>query len=56
MSMYMMTWGLMPLGLLPAGAVAEVIGAPGAITIGAGLMILSTIVIMLWRPQLRGLK
>ncbi|MEE9198319.1 MAG: MFS transporter [Dehalococcoidia bacterium] len=55
-SMYMMTWGLMPLGLLPASAVAEAIGAPGAVTIGAGLLIVSTIAVVLLRPQIRRLK
>ena len=55
-SMYMMTIGLMPLGLLPAGAVADAISPGGAVSIGAGLLMLSTIVVVLWRPQIRKLS
>ncbi|MFQ5875646.1 MAG: MFS transporter, partial [Dehalococcoidia bacterium] len=56
MSMYIMTWGLMPLGMLPAGAIADSIGAPGTVNIGAGLLIVSTLAVVLLRPQLRRLK
>jgi MFS family permease len=38
MSIYMMTFGLMPLGTLPMGAIAEAMGAPFAVTLGGGLM------------------
>jgi hypothetical protein len=42
MSVYMMTWGLMPFGTLPMGALADVFGAPAAV---AGQAIFSAIVI-----------
>jgi MFS family permease len=36
-SVYMVTWGMMPLGALPAGAVAEIWGAPVAV-LGGGII------------------
>ena len=33
MSMYMMMWGLTPLGTIPAGAIADVAGVPAVITV-----------------------
>jgi len=42
MSVYMMTWGLMPMGTLPAGAIAEVVGVQWVI--GAGGAILALLV------------
>jgi MFS family permease len=41
-SVYMMTWGMMPLGAVPAGAIAEVWGAPTAVFIGGAVCALFT--------------
>jgi EmrB/QacA subfamily drug resistance transporter len=55
MSLYLMTWGLMPLGALPQGVLAEWFGAP-VVAGGAGLLG-SVIVLMLavGLPRLRQL-
>ena len=56
MSVYMMTFGLMPLGTLPAGAIAQSMGAPFAITVaGAALTVLILLMVVvrpvLWRLE-----
>ncbi|MFQ5934555.1 MAG: MFS transporter, partial [Dehalococcoidia bacterium] len=56
MSMYSMTWGLTPLSMLPAGAIADSVGAPSTVHIGAVLLLVSTALMALLRPQLRRLK
>jgi hypothetical protein len=38
MSVYMMVWGLMPLGTLPAGALADRVGVPFVVSVGGGLL------------------
>jgi predicted MFS family arabinose efflux permease len=55
MSVYMLTWGLMPLGTLPVGLVAEHYGAPLAITLGGGVCALFSLLTALGRPLLRRL-
>ena len=56
MSVYMMTWGLMPLGTLPAGALADRAGVPLAVTLqGALLAVVFVAVGFLW-PRLRRLE
>jgi MFS family permease len=56
MSVYMMTWGLMPLGTLPAGALADRTGVPLVITLqGALLASIFVAVGLLW-PRLRRLE
>ncbi len=55
MSIYMMSWGMMPLGVLPAGAIADALGAPGAVSMAGGMLILSTVAVALFRPQVRRL-
>jgi MFS family permease len=52
MSVYMMTFGLMPLGTLPAGAIAESAGAPIAITVAGGALALFGIVLALVRREM----
>jgi hypothetical protein len=55
MSVYMTTWGLMPLGALPQGILADLFGAP--IVMG-GTGLLSALVVLLMavrRPALRQL-
>ena len=55
MSVYMMTWGLMPLGSLPQGIVADLVGAP---IVAAGTGLLACLVVILFAvraPTLRRL-
>ena len=37
MGVYLLTWGLMPLGALPMGLVADRIGTPAAVAVGAAV-------------------
>jgi MFS family permease len=53
MSIFMMIFGLMPLGVLPAGALAEWMGGQFAIGVMAGLLILVTTVLLITQKQLR---
>jgi len=53
MSIYMLNWGLMPLGVLPAGLMADWLGGQGAIAVLAGLLILFTIWITFRHPDVR---
>ena len=55
MGIYNMTWGLMPLGALPAGFFADHIGAPAVLTVGGGVMLLATVVAC-FVPTLRRLS
>ena len=36
-SVYMVTWGMMPIGAVPAGVIAEVWGAPAAVFVGGAI-------------------
>jgi MFS family permease len=55
MSVYMTTWGLMPLGALPQGVLADVLGAP-IVVAGVGLLSSAIVLIMAIRsPGLRRL-
>ena len=55
MSIYMMTWGLLPLGSLPQGVLADWLGAP-AVVAGAGVLGALIVVVMAVRsPTLRHL-
>lgn len=56
MSIYMMTWGLTPLGALPAGAIAEEIGVSFALGIGGATMAVLTAVFAFRFPKLRSLE
>ncbi len=52
-SIYLLTWGLLPLGQLPTGAIAQVAGAPIAVA-GASTLALIGIALVAWRfPSLR---
>lgn len=55
-SIYMMSFGLMPLGVFPMTAAADAIGPPNALTIGGTGLVLITLLMVLWRPQIRTLK
>jgi MFS family permease len=55
MSVYMMTWGLMPLGSLPQGVLADWLGAP-VVAGGTGLLAgLVVILVAIRSPKIRGL-
>jgi len=55
-SLNMMTWGLQPLGLLPIGAAAEAIGAPMAVAIGGGIVVVLGLSMFIFSPRLRNLE
>jgi predicted MFS family arabinose efflux permease len=55
MSVMMMTFGLMPLGAVPAGIAAQSIGAPPVVAVCAILFLLTTIGIFAVTPALRAL-
>ncbi len=52
MSIYMMTWSLMPVALLPMGALVDAVGAPITVA-GAGILLLVAMVgVAVARPEL----
>ncbi len=53
MSINAMSWGIMPIGALAIGALAEQIGTPDAIAISAILLIVFTLVYALLNPKFR---
>jgi predicted MFS family arabinose efflux permease len=55
MSVYMLTWGLMPLGTLPIGAIAQSHGTPVAIFIGGFAVYVGAIYIFLFKPKFRAI-
>ncbi len=56
MSVFMMNFGLMPLGVLPAGLIADALGGQMAIGILGILMILVTLAILLTQKRLRSFQ
>ena len=56
MSIYMLTFAFMPMGALPIGALAEVIGTPIALGAGGMLIIVFTIAMTTLRPGLQRLE
>lgn len=55
-SIYMMSFGIMPLGVFPMTAAADAIGPPNALTIGGAALVVVTLLVVLWRPQIRSLR
>jgi predicted MFS family arabinose efflux permease len=53
MGAYMLTWGLMPLGALPMGMVADRLGAPVAVAVGAVISTSLALVLGFRNPALR---
>ena len=53
MSIYMLNWGLMPLGILTAGLMADWLGGQGSIAVLAVLLILFTVWITFKHPEIR---
>jgi MFS family permease len=56
MSIYMLSFALMPIGALPAGALAEVIGAPIAVVMGGISIVLFTLAMAVLQPSVRRLE
>jgi len=55
MSVMLMTFGLMPLGSVPAGIMAERVGAPLVVAVSAGLFIAAAMLVFLLVPAFRSL-
>ncbi len=53
MSMMMMTFGLMPLGVIPISALAEYVGIDVALFCSAILLVISMLILGYWFPELR---
>ena len=56
MSVYMMSWGLSPLGTIASGALADQIGVPAVVTMQGALLTLIYLAFALRRPQVRALE
>ncbi|MDO8673789.1 MAG: MFS transporter [Dehalococcoidia bacterium] len=56
MGVFMASWGLMPLGTLPAGVLADIIGAPLTIVFAGSLTTLISLGGLLFVPSVRRLK
>ncbi len=56
MSVYMMTWGLMPLGTIPAGALADRMGVPLVISLQGALLALAYLGVGALWPRVRRLE
>ena len=53
MGAYMMTWGLMPLGSLPLGAIAGSFGTPMAMMVGGLVASALAVTMLILRPEVR---
>jgi len=56
MSIFMITFALMPLGTLPIGALADAIGISPAVTAGAGIVVVFVLAMAVVQPRLRRLE
>ena len=56
MSVFMMNFGLMPLGVLPAGMIADILGGQTAIALLGFLLVLVTLSILLTQKRLRSFQ
>jgi MFS family permease len=56
MSIFIMSYGLLPLSGLPSGALAEVFGAPLVVSAGGGILFLFILGVGLLRPDIRQLE
>jgi MFS family permease len=56
MGLYGATWSLGPLGMAQAGFVAQYLGAPLAVAIGAGVILVMALLIYLFRPDVRNFR
>jgi MFS family permease len=56
MGIYGLTWDLMPVGGLIAGAIAEVAGAPTAVVVGGALVAIMALWVAIFMPNMRRLE
>lgn len=56
MSLFIITWGLTPFGMLPAGALAEVFGAPIVVSAGGAILMIFLLMVAVSQPKLRRLE
>jgi MFS family permease len=56
MSIFIMTFGLMPLVMLPAGALAEAFGAPIVVSVGGASLVGFLVLIAVSQPRIRKLN
>jgi MFS family permease len=56
MSIFIMTWGLMPLAALPAGALAQISSAPLVVSAGGAILFIFLIAISIIHPPLKRLR
>ena len=56
MGLYGATWSLGPLGMAQAGFVAQYLGAPLAVAIGAWVILVMALLIYLFRPDVRNFR
>ena len=56
MSIYTMMFGLMPLGTIPAGAIADWMGVPFAVSLEGGALVLIFVAAGLMWPHIRRLE
>jgi MFS family permease len=56
MGIYGLTWELMPVGGLIAGAIAEYAGAPAAVVVGGSFVAFTALAVALFFPNVRRLE
>ena len=56
MALYQMETGLQPLGVMPISAAAEVVGAPWAMGVSGGIVLLHALFVLLFQPSIRKLE
>jgi MFS family permease len=54
LGIYVLTWGLLPVGTLPAGAIADAIGAPVALTVMSAVALIMIVLVAFRFPVVRG--
>ncbi len=53
LGIYVLTWGLLPVGTLPAGAIADAAGAPIALVVMSLVALVVMIAVAIWFPAVR---
>jgi MFS family permease len=56
MAVYQMETGLQPLGVLPVSAAAEIFGAPWAMGVSGGIVLIHAVFVLLFQPSIRKLE
>ena len=55
MSLYMMAWGLQPLGTLPMGAIADAVGIAPVFAVGSSILVVFCLGVLVFSPRIRRL-